>query len=230
VDYCPVLEQIFKFTCNNHGWRSALLPWVSERCDAIKRVIINYKKLSKANVTLTKARSRLADLQKYWEKVQSLHARINRATAEDRKKLPYFLQDEFLAAEDAYNEAADYLQEAISSFVKPEGPVCDPSTDSTFCDLAGMLDVVTDNSLNKGSSFVNNVSVQNCDPSTDSTFCDFAGTPDTVTDNARNKSRSFVNNVSVPKCVYCTGLHSLENCEKFLLLSVEQRSTLAREM
>jgi nitrogenase subunit NifH len=93
-----------------------------------------------------------------------------------------------------------------------------------------MLDVVTDNSLNKGSSFVNNVSVQNCDPSTDSTFCDFAGTPDTVTDNARNKSRSFVNNVSVPKCVYCTGLHSLENCEKFLLLSVEQRSTLAREM
>jgi hypothetical protein len=30
--------------------------------NAIKRVIINYKKLSKANVTLTKTRSRLADL------------------------------------------------------------------------------------------------------------------------------------------------------------------------
>jgi hypothetical protein len=113
------------------------------------------------------------------------------ATAEDRKKLSYFLQNKFLAA-DVYNEAADYLQEAISSFVKSEDPVCDPSIDSTFHD--------------------------------------FAGTLDTVTNNSQNKSCSFVNNISVPKCVYCTGLHSLENCEKFLLLSVEQRSTLAREI
>jgi len=51
-----------------------------------------------------------------------------------------------------------------------------------------------------------------------------------LTDNSRNKSRSFVNNVSVPKSVYYTGFRSLENCEKFLLLLVKQRSTLAREM
>jgi len=94
--------------------------------DAIKRVIINYKKLSK---------SRLADLQKHWKKIWSLHARINRtATAEDGKKLPYFLQDEFLAAEDAYNEAADYLQEAICRSVIPKSPACDPSTDTRCCD------------------------------------------------------------------------------------------------
>jgi hypothetical protein len=30
----------------------------------IKRVIVNYKKLPKANVTLTKTRTRLADLEK----------------------------------------------------------------------------------------------------------------------------------------------------------------------
>jgi len=71
------------------------------------------------------------------------------------------------------------------------------------------------------------VSVQNCEFSTDTTVCDFVDPSDTVTNNSRNKSRSFVNDVLVPKCVYCSDLHSLENCEKFLLLSVEQRSTLA---
>jgi hypothetical protein len=60
--------------------------------DVIKRIITNHKKLPEANVMLTKTRSHLADLQKHWEKVQSLHARINlAATAEDRKKLPYTL-------------------------------------------------------------------------------------------------------------------------------------------
>jgi len=50
-----------------------------------------------------------------------------------------------------------------------------------------------------------------------------------VTDNSRNKSRSSVNSISVSKCINCTGSHSLAKCEKFLLLSVEQRDTLARE-
>jgi hypothetical protein len=56
------------------------------------------------------------------------------ATAEDRKKLSYFLQDEFLAAGDAYNEAADYLQEAISSFVTPENSAGNTPTDPTHGD------------------------------------------------------------------------------------------------
>ncbi|KAH0944393.1 hypothetical protein HN011_004898, partial [Eciton burchellii] len=103
--------------------------------DTFKGVIINYKKLPKAHVTLIKMKSRLADLQKYWEKVQELHARIRRASkTEDRKKQPYFLQDEFLAAEDAYNEAADYLQEAIDSFVTPESPADNMPTDTMVDD------------------------------------------------------------------------------------------------
>jgi hypothetical protein len=90
----------------------------------------NYKKLPKANATLTKTRTRLADLIKCWEKVQQLHDKITiAATAKDWKELSYFLQDEFLVAEDAYNEAA----EAISSFVIPESPAYGP-IDSTFCD------------------------------------------------------------------------------------------------
>ncbi|KAH0946242.1 hypothetical protein HN011_005507 [Eciton burchellii] len=78
-----------------------------------------------------KTRPRLSGLKKLWEKAHYLHVRITLAvTTEDKKKLSYFLQDEFLAAEDAYNEAADYLQETISSFVKTESPACDPGTDS----------------------------------------------------------------------------------------------------
>jgi hypothetical protein len=78
---------------------------------AIKRIIPNYKKLSKVNITLSRTRSRLFDLQKLWEKAYRLvNSRISRAAStKERKKLLYFLQDEFLAAKDDYNEAADYL-------------------------------------------------------------------------------------------------------------------------
>jgi len=59
----------------------------------IKHVIINYKKLSKTIVMLPKTRSRLADLQTLWKEVRHLHNGITfAATAEDRKKLFYFLQ------------------------------------------------------------------------------------------------------------------------------------------
>jgi len=61
-----------------------------------------------------KPRLRLVDLKTLWKEVYLLDSRITlAATAEDRKKLSYFLQDEFLAAKDAYNEAAGHLQEAI---------------------------------------------------------------------------------------------------------------------
>jgi len=70
--------------------------------------------------------------------------------------------DDSRSMEDAYNEATDLLQEAKRSFVKPENPICDPSTDSAFCDFAGTLDMGTDNLREKGCFFVHNVSVQNC--------------------------------------------------------------------
>jgi hypothetical protein len=94
---------------------------------AIKRIIPNYKKLSKANITLIRTRARLSDLQKLWEKAHRLHSKISRvATTEEKKRLPYFVQDEFLAAEDDYNEASDYLQEAIGGCVAPESLAYDP--------------------------------------------------------------------------------------------------------
>jgi len=68
------------------------------------------------------------------------------------------------------------------------------------------------------------------DLNTDSALCDFAGAPATIADSARDEGHSLADRVSVPKCVYCIGSHGLEDCGKFLLSSVEQRSTLARAM
>jgi hypothetical protein len=47
------------------------------------------------------------------------------AIAENWKKLSYFLRDEFFAAENVYNDAADHLHDAISNFVKLDNPACE---------------------------------------------------------------------------------------------------------
>ncbi|KAH0945869.1 hypothetical protein HN011_011943 [Eciton burchellii] len=86
----------------------------------IKSVIINDKKLPKASVTLQRTRAHLSDLQTLW-KARLFDSRITfAATIEDRKKLSYFQHDEFYTAEDAYNDASDQLQDAISNFIKAE--------------------------------------------------------------------------------------------------------------
>jgi len=53
---------------------------------------------------------------------------------EERKILPYFIQDEFFAAEDIYNDTTDILHDMISNFIKPNSPACDDTTDSSFRD------------------------------------------------------------------------------------------------
>jgi len=72
------------------------------------------------------------------------------------------IPDDSRSVEDTYNEAADHLQEAIRSYVKPENPVCNPIPDSAVCNFAGTLEMVTDNLRGKRCFFVHSVSVQNC--------------------------------------------------------------------
>lgn len=99
----------------------------------IKRVLVNFKKLPKANVTLPRTKGRLLDLKDLWNKVQQLHNRLCLlATAEDRKVIPYFINDDFYEAEEAYNDAADYLHETMSKICKVESSPCNNSTDSSF--------------------------------------------------------------------------------------------------
>jgi hypothetical protein len=54
------------------------------------------------------------------------------AIAKDWKKLSYFFQEEFYAAENAYNEAADYLQ--ISKFAEADSSESDGGINSIIHD------------------------------------------------------------------------------------------------
>ncbi|XP_024886699.1 uncharacterized protein LOC112464122 [Temnothorax curvispinosus] len=79
----------------------------------LKRSLINFKKLPKAQVTLPKTKGRLTNLEGLWENVRALHVQLlQTATPEEKKSTPYFQQDDLLAAEEAYF-AADHLHEII---------------------------------------------------------------------------------------------------------------------
>jgi len=97
----------------------------------IRRIILNYKNLLKANVTLTKTKTHVTDLQKCWKEIQQLHKKITvAATPQDRKELSYFLKADFLVAEDAYKKAAKYFQGTITNFEKETIPVSHPDSKS----------------------------------------------------------------------------------------------------
>jgi len=56
-----------------------------------------------------------------WEDARRPHSSIvYEATEEIQKMLPYFVQDHFLEAENAYDEAADYLSDALNKFTKKQ--------------------------------------------------------------------------------------------------------------
>ena len=93
---------------------SSLLTEQRIQIEQLKRVLINFKKLPKANLTLPKTEGRLANLEKLWEKCESLHVRISQtATQEEIETSSYFRTDEFLTAEDAYLDAADHIQDVL---------------------------------------------------------------------------------------------------------------------
>ncbi|EZA51527.1 hypothetical protein X777_09742 [Ooceraea biroi] len=80
----------------------------------MKRVLPNFKKLGKANVTQYKAKKRLEHMEALWEKCQLLNVKLlQTATAEKQRIIKYFTEEEFLAAEDVYNETTDHLADVI---------------------------------------------------------------------------------------------------------------------
>lgn len=106
-----------------------LLVEQSLNIHSLGRVLVNFKKLAKVNVTLPKTKGRLADLKQLWDGIQRLHVRLHcLTTAEQRKTLPYFAKDEFVAAEATYIETADYLHDTISRFANDD--LAERSTDS----------------------------------------------------------------------------------------------------
>ncbi|XP_043264208.1 uncharacterized protein LOC122404337, partial [Colletes gigas] len=82
---------------------------------AIRRVIVNYKKLPKAQVSLARAKNRKENLEKLWDECRATHQLILQSTkAEDHKGISYFKDNTFLDAEDAYFDASDFLSDAIA--------------------------------------------------------------------------------------------------------------------
>ncbi|XP_071582039.1 uncharacterized protein [Temnothorax nylanderi] len=80
----------------------------------LTRSLTNFKKLAKAQVTLPKTKGRLTNLEALWAQTRALHIQIlQTATAEEKKSTPYFQQEEILAAEEAYFDAVDHLQDVI---------------------------------------------------------------------------------------------------------------------
>src|SRR5580765_8515731 len=117
-----------------------LLIEQSNSIASIKRVLINFKKLPKANITLSKTKGRLSNLETLWATCQALHVKILQSTTpEEQASTSYFLEEEFFAAEDAYLEAADYINDAIGKLTKVEPAPSDKGNESSFRDtLAGM--------------------------------------------------------------------------------------------
>jgi len=80
---------------------------------SMKRVLANFIKIGKANMTQYKAKNRLDHLEALWEKCQRLHVRLLQVTTTEEQRTGYFTTEEFYDAEDAYHEAADYLADLI---------------------------------------------------------------------------------------------------------------------
>ncbi|XP_076299895.1 uncharacterized protein LOC143218550 [Lasioglossum baleicum] len=100
---------------------------------AIKRVIVNYKKMAKPQITLVKVKSRLDQLEKLWIECRQTHSRLLLVTkAEDQKTIPYFKANVFLDAETAYLDASDTLNEVIAQLDIAGGTSkISPNTDSS---------------------------------------------------------------------------------------------------
>jgi len=101
--------------------------------DSLKRVLVNFRKLAKANVTLPRAQSRLHSLEQIWTTCRDLHVKFLQLTSmEEQRSIPYFSKEKFLAAEDSYHETADALQEVISRFTSSQFSIENRSADSSL--------------------------------------------------------------------------------------------------
>jgi len=115
----------------------SLLIEQSATINALKKTLINFKKLDKTSVTLPRTQSRLSSLESFWRTCSSLHVKLlQTATPEKQKTLSYFVKEEFLEAEEAYHKAADTFHETISRLSHSSLPA-DPnrSTDSSIRDF-----------------------------------------------------------------------------------------------
>lgn len=83
---------------------------------SIKRAIPNFKKIGKTHFTSNKAKTRLDQLEALWNNCRQLDVQLHQmATIDEKKTELYFTEEVFFAAEDVYQESADYFSEIIGT-------------------------------------------------------------------------------------------------------------------
>lgn len=83
---------------------------------SVSRALSNFKKMGQAKMTPAVTRQRIESLKKAFAKCQELDGKLAfLADAETRKTHPYFTKAQFMACEDAFHEAANYMVEVLES-------------------------------------------------------------------------------------------------------------------
>ncbi|XP_076397912.1 uncharacterized protein LOC143266164 [Megachile rotundata] len=84
--------------------------------ESVTRALTNFKKMGQAKMTLGVTRHRLTMLKENFAKCQELDAEILvHAELKTQNSHPYFTEERFLRCEEAFNEAADFMAEIITT-------------------------------------------------------------------------------------------------------------------
>ncbi|KMQ89270.1 hypothetical protein RF55_11115 [Lasius niger] len=94
-----------------------LLSLQDQLINSVAHTLPNFKKLGLAKMTLATTRQRLKTLNDTFQKAQEQESKIN-LLADDkiRASQAYFKDESFLACEDYYNEAADFMAEILATY------------------------------------------------------------------------------------------------------------------
>ncbi|XP_077255249.1 uncharacterized protein LOC143893589 [Temnothorax americanus] len=100
-----------------------LLIMQDQYMNAVSRALPNYKKLGQAKWTPAVTRQRLTTLKETFAKCQEFHCRISFLADEKlRNSHLYFTHNYFIACEDYYNDAADFMSDVLASHEDHSSP------------------------------------------------------------------------------------------------------------
>lgn len=96
---------------------SELLNKQQSLLHSVTRALDNFRKIGRNNYTAAKIRSRMTTLKDTWAQCIEVHANILQLyPADKRDKVEYFNEDQLAIHEDYYQQALDYMAEALEEF------------------------------------------------------------------------------------------------------------------
>lgn len=102
--------------------------------DRLRRILPNYRKIGKEKFTASKTCNHVSALQETWTECKGLHVKLQQKATEAMTKHDYFAREEFLEAEDDFEEAMDSLTELLEQQQSPPSRAVAPkeASESTF--------------------------------------------------------------------------------------------------